>query len=110
MLIETVSSKLENYNPETSYMPFHFNLIGKDIYALFSFIQSLNTTFGTSIWEQLGVLLASDKGKQAERQYKLSGSIDDDTELLIRKHVDQLRLGYIIPNKQEEKKYYKKFN
>ena len=107
MLIETVSSKLENYNPETSYMPFHFNLIGKDIYALFSFIQSLNTTFGTSIWEQLGVLLASDKGKQAERQYKLSGSIDDDTELLIRKHVDQLRLGYIIPNKQEEKNIIK---
>ena len=103
MLVETVSTKLENYNPETSYMPFHFNLIGKDIYALFSFIQSINTTFGTSIWEQLGVLLATDKGKQAIRQYKLPGSIDQQTESLIIGHVNQLRQGSITPDKVNEK-------
>ena len=107
MLVKTVSEKLEKYKPETSYMPFHFNLIGKDIYALFSFIQSINTTFGTSIWEQLGVLLASDKGKQAKRQYKLPGSIDNNTESLIINYVNQLRAGLISPDKQKEKNIIK---
>ncbi|MDR0411845.1 MAG: TdeIII family type II restriction endonuclease, partial [Treponema sp.] len=27
-------------------MPFHYRLLGRDRMALFSFIQSLNTTFG----------------------------------------------------------------
>jgi len=40
-------SKFKNYKPESNYMPFHHALLGKDRMALFSFIQSLNTTFGT---------------------------------------------------------------
>lgn len=54
-IVETIKNclrhKFHNYKPETDNMPFHFRLLGKDRMALFSFIQSLNTTFGTSIYE-----------------------------------------------------------
>ena len=53
-IVETIKiclrTKFQNYKPETENMPFHYRLLGKDRMALFSFIQSLNTTFGTSIY------------------------------------------------------------
>jgi type II restriction enzyme len=45
LLINTIRNKFTNYKPETSYMPFHTSLLGKDRIALFSFIHSLNTIF-----------------------------------------------------------------
>ncbi len=32
-------------------MPFHYRLLGKDRMALYSFIHSLNTAFGNSIFD-----------------------------------------------------------
>ena len=55
LLITTVREKLRRYKPETNHMPFHHRLLGKDRYAMFSFIQPMNTTFGISIWEQVAV-------------------------------------------------------
>lgn len=40
-------------------MPFHHRLPEEDKYAIFSFIQSMNITFGMTIWEQVAVILAS---------------------------------------------------
>ncbi len=57
-LVTTIREKLRKYKPETVYMPFHCRLLGEDRYAMFSFIQSMNTTFGVSIWEQIAVILA----------------------------------------------------
>ena len=54
---ESIRSKLSNYNPETNNMPFHYRLLGKDRMALFSFIHSLNTTFGTSIFEPVAEII-----------------------------------------------------
>ena len=50
-LVEKIRQKLATYDPETNSMPFHFRLLGKDRMALFSFIQSVNTMLGTSIFE-----------------------------------------------------------
>jgi hypothetical protein len=93
LLKDIIRNKLENYHPETNYMPFHHRLLGKDRYAMFSFIQSLNTTFGISIWEQIAVILAKGAGNYAERQYKLLGEINDETEELIREIHYNLRKG-----------------
>ncbi len=57
LLITTVQKKLKEYKPETLHMPFHHRLLGKDRFEMFSFIQSINTTFGISIWEQVAVIL-----------------------------------------------------
>lgn len=39
-----LQNKFKKYKPESNYMPFHHALLGRDRMALFSFIQSLNTT------------------------------------------------------------------
>lgn len=102
LLTNTVREKLINYKPETVYMPFHHRLLGKDRYEMFSFIQSMNTTFGISLWEQIAVILAKSAGNYAKRQYILLGEIDDGTEELIRGIQYQLRKGEIKSNKMFE--------
>ena len=51
VLRNNLRHKFLHYNPEPASMPFHMRLLGKDRMALFSFIHSLNTNFGTSIFE-----------------------------------------------------------
>jgi len=55
---ESLKKKFQSYKPETSNMPFHYRLLGRDRMALYSFIHSLSTTFGTSIFEPLAEILA----------------------------------------------------
>ncbi len=98
LLTTKVRGKLKAYRPETVHMPFHHRLFGKDRYAMFSFIQSMNTTFGMSIWEQVAIVLAQDTGSYANRQYKLLGEIDRETEEFIRDIHHKLREGNINPN------------
>jgi len=102
LLINIVRSKLEEYEPETKYMPFHFRLLGRDRYEMFSFIQSMNTTFGMSIWEQVAEILAKNAGFFVKRQYDLLGSIDVETEKLIQEILEKLRNGSISANKNYE--------
>lgn len=102
LLKTTVMGKLKKYHPETGHMPFHHRLLGKDRYAMFSFIQSMNTTFGISIWEQIAVILANDAGNYAQRQYKLLGEIDEETEKVISEIYYDLRKGQIATNKIDE--------
>jgi len=99
LLTTTVRKKLRTYQPETIHMPFHHRLLGKDRYAMFSFIQSMNTTFGMSTWEQVAVVLAKGAGNYAERQYRLLGAIDDETEEFIRAIHYQLRKDEITTSK-----------
>jgi predicted nucleotidyltransferase len=102
LLTTTVREKLRTYQPETVHMPFHHRLLGKDRYAMFSFIQSMNTTFGMSIWEQVAVILANGAGNYAERQFRLLGEIDEKTEKTINDIHYKLRKGEISANKKEE--------
>ena len=102
LLKKTIRDKLEHYQPETEHMPFHHRLLGKDKYALFSFIQSMNTTFGISIWEQVAITLAEGAGYFAERQFKLLGEINEGTEQIINEIHHNLRKGESSPNKLDE--------
>lgn len=102
LLKRIIRKKLDAYSPETVSMPFHYRLLGKDRYAMFSFLQSMNTTFGMSIWEQVAEILAKGANLEVERQYHLTGEIDQDTEALIRDIHFKLRKGEMIPDKDEE--------
>lgn len=102
LLITIVREKLRAYQPETVHMPFHHRLLGKDRCAIFSFIQSINTTFGMSIWEQVTVILARGVSNYADRQYKLLGEIDERTEKLVNEIHYKLRKGEIAADKRRE--------
>lgn len=94
-------SKFQKYKPESNNMPFHFRLLGKDRMALYSFIQSLNTTFGTSIFEPVAVAIANKHFKQAEAQYVVGSKIAKNCQDEIQKIMNALTVG-ANPNKQKE--------
>lgn len=73
----SLRNKFQNYKPKPASMPFHTRLLGKDRLALYSFIHSLNTNFGTSIFEPVGLSLAQKNFKMATCQ-ATAGIIDKD--------------------------------
>jgi type II restriction enzyme len=56
VLRNSLRHKFQNYNPEPAVMPFHTRLLGQDRMALFSFIHSLNTNFGTFLADKVHIL------------------------------------------------------
>ena len=101
--IKTVlRNKFRNYNPEPAVMPFHTRLLGKDRMALFSFIHSLNTNFGTSIFEPVALALAELKFKEAKSQESAGEYISEVAQFEIQKIMDGLTAADITPNKLRE--------
>jgi type II restriction enzyme len=93
--------KFLNYKPETDNMPFHYRLLGKDRMALFSFIQSLNTTFGISIYEPVAMELAKGFFKEVKTQFELGKIITDQAQKEIQEIMNDLSVGGDV-NKAEE--------
>ena len=83
-------------------MPFHHRLLGKDRMALYSFIQSLNTTFGVSIYEPVAVELAREKFKIAETQVKPFNEISSEAHRQIQTIMDELTIDERELDKQTE--------
>ena len=98
---ESLREKFQNYEPESKNMPFHYRLLGKDRMALYSFIQSLNTTFGTSIYEPVAETLAKTRFVKAQSQYVVGNEISEYAQREIQRIIDNLTIG-TDPNKREE--------
>jgi len=95
-------NKFSNYNPEPSKMPFHTRLLGQDRLALFSFIHSLNTNFGTSIFEPVAVALASTRFKTAKSQEIAGTQMSERAQFEIQKIMDNLTAANVKPMKATE--------
>jgi hypothetical protein len=99
---KSLRNKFLNYKPESTSMPFHFRLLGKDRMALFSFIHSLNTTFGTSIYEPIAVALAKTRFSKAESQHILGNQISEEAQITIQDIMNDLSVAAKDVNKIEE--------
>ena len=100
-------NKFKNYKPESNNMPFHFRLLGRDRMALYSFIQSLNTTFGTSIFEPVAVALAKNNFVKVASQYIVGDTIFENCQQSIQHIINQLTVG-ATPDKNKEIEILKK--
>ncbi|HED08685.1 MAG TPA: TdeIII family type II restriction endonuclease [Ignavibacteria bacterium] len=98
----SIRNRFETYNPEPAVMPFHTRLLGKDRLALYSFIHSLNTNFGTTIFEPVAVALASTHFKVAEKQTKSGTLISIKAQFEIQKIMDNLTSATTKPDKEKE--------
>ena len=102
----TIRSSLQNrfktYNPEPAVMPFHTRLLGKDRLALYSFIHSINTNFGTTIFEPVAISLATTKFKVAKLQTKSGTQISEKAQNEIQKIMDMLTTANNKPDKEKE--------
>jgi type II restriction enzyme len=101
-LIQSLRNKFLHYTPETKSMPFHYRLLGKDRMALYSFIQSLNTTFGTSFYEPVAIALASDRFKRVVSQASTYNKICSDAHTTIQTIMDDLSTARRRPDKRVE--------
>ena len=101
-LFQALRNKFENYKPETSSMPFHTRLLGKDRMALYSFIQTLNTNFGTSIFEPVAEELGSNNFNNIGRQMAVANTITKEAQRVIQDIMDSLESGNSKPNKMRK--------
>ncbi len=102
VLKRSLRNKFLNYKPEPASMPFHTRLLGKDRLALYSFIHSLNTNFGTSIFEPVGLTLAQNNFEQAVSQHIAGDQISNDSQNVIQEIIDRLTTAEITPDKNRE--------
>ena len=102
VVINSLRNKFQNYNPEPASMPFYFRLLGKDRIALYSFIHSLSTNFGTSIFEPVAKSLAELNFANAELQQKAGLQISSEAQQVIQNTMDNLTTAVTTPNKLQE--------
>lgn len=102
VLKNSLRNKFQNYNPEPASMPFHTRLLGKDRLALYSFIHSLSTNFGTAIFEPVAVTIARDNYKSADSQVIVGDHICEGALFEIQKIIDGLTTATESPNKTKE--------
>lgn len=98
---ESLRKKFRTHKPETNHMPFHHRLLGRDRMALFSFIHSMNTTFGTSIFEPVAETLANLVFKKAQKRYIVGDEISEPAQSEIQRIMNDLTVGK-NPDKAEE--------
>jgi type II restriction enzyme len=102
VIIASLRNKFETYNPEPAEMPFHFRLLGKDRMALYSFIHSLATNFGTTIFEPVAKKIALIKFMNVETQQNSENLISSEAQKVIQNIIDKLETAETTPNKVEE--------
>lgn len=109
IIIDNLREKLQSYSPETSHMPFHHRLFGKDRMALFSFIQSLNTSFGISIFEPVAETLAklNKNHKEVKRRYVLGDEISKEAQNEIQIIMNELTSGKNTNKRKETERIRK---
>ena len=98
----SLRKKFKKHNPEPAFMPFHTRLLGKDRLALYAFIHSLNTNFGTTIFEPVAITLAKNKFNIAQSQKKSGTKISTEAQKVIQEIMDNLTAANSKPHKQKE--------
>ncbi|MDD4924681.1 MAG: TdeIII family type II restriction endonuclease [Dehalococcoidales bacterium] len=108
ILKTSLRKKFQSYNPEPASMPFHTRLLGSDRLALYSFIHSLSTNFGTAIFEPVAIAIAKNKYKIAKAHTEVGDYIHEKSLFEIQKIIDSLTTATSMPNKVEEIKAIRK--
>ena len=102
ILRTNLRSKFEKYSPEPASMPFHTRLLGKDRLALYSFIHSLSTRFGASVFEPIALALAQQEHKDARLQETVGNKISISAREEIQNIMDELATEKNFPDKKQE--------
>ncbi len=103
LLSRKIENKLRSYGRETTSMPFLARLIqDNEKIAAYSFIHSIATTLGMSIYEDVSVIIASDNSEECFRNYGVGGTISRDQKTKIAEIIAKLRNGDREANIEKE--------
>jgi hypothetical protein len=102
LLVKTIVNKLKRYTRETLSMPFLVRLIQDSRkVAAYSFIHSIATSLGMSIYEEVSMILVEDNCEECFRKYDLGGVISKEQKSVIDNIILELR------NKERKPDYEK---
>ncbi len=105
LLAKKIENKLKSYGRETTSMPFLARLIqDNEKIAAYSFIHSMATTLGMSIYEDVSVIIASEIADETFRNYGVGGAISKGQKTVISNIVAELRNGNRIAEIDKEVK------
>lgn len=103
LLERKIEDKLRRYARETSSMPFLARLIqDNEKVAAYSFIHSVATTLGMSIYEYVSVILAESTADECFRNYDVGGVLSREQKSVIDDIVRKLRNGEKKVNSSQE--------
>lgn len=94
LLTVKIEDKLKKYARESTYMPFLIRLIrDKEKVASYSFIHSIATTLGMSIYENVSKIIVEDSATECFTQYDLGGMLSKDQKSVIGNIIAELKNG-----------------
>lgn len=103
LLEKKMEDKLRRYARETSSMPFLMRLIqDAEKVAAYSFIHSVATTLGMSIYEHVSVIIAEETADECFRNYDVGGVISREQKSVIDDIIRMLRNGEKGVNSAQE--------
>ncbi len=103
LLILTIDRKLKRYARETSSMPFLAKLIQDSRkVAAYSFIHSIATTLGMSIYEEVSQILVEDNCEECFRKYDLGGVLSKEQKSIIDNVIRELRNKERVPDYEKD--------
>jgi hypothetical protein len=105
LLEKKIEDKLRRYARETSSMPFLTRLIqNKENVAAYSFIHSIATTLGMSIYEEVSKFIAEETAEECFTKYDIGGVISREQKSVIDDIVRKLRNAEKKVNHSQEVK------
>lgn len=103
LLIEAIEEKLTNYARETNSMPFLARLLqDSEKVAAYSFIHSLATSLGMSMYEQIAKIIAKPHYNQVETGYDVTGDISNEENAVISRIIQEIKNKKRTANKEQE--------
>ena len=92
LLEKKIDNKLKKYARESTSMPFLSRLIqDSEKVAAYSFIHSIATTLGMSIYEDVSVIIVKNTAKECFRNYGMGGVLSKDQKSVISTIITELR-------------------
>jgi len=106
-----LNDKLSKYARETTSMPFLVKLMqDSEKVAAYSFIHSLATTLGMSVYEKISEIVASTHYDEVKTSYDVEGEITNEENSVISQILQEIKNGTRTANKEQEIKDILKCN
>jgi hypothetical protein len=103
LIKKKLDDKLKKYGRETQSMPFLARLIqDAEKIAAYSFIHSLATSLGMSIYEDISKIIAKENSEECFTKYGVGGVISESQHIIIGNIVASLRIQNRIADIKKE--------
>ena len=103
LISSKINQKLKTYGRETYSMPFLARIIqDSEKIAAYSFIHSLATSLGMSLYEDISVIIAKAHSEECFRNYGVGGVISQAQKKVIGSIIRELRNKNRSPNIKKE--------